>query len=338
MLIKDALIKGNNNFNLLRVFLASLVVYYHSFALFEKNGYYDPVTHYLSVVSTGGLAVKAFFFLSGMLVTNSLFKNSSPVHFLQSRAKRILPGYWFVIFISCLIIGPMLSSLKLHDYIYSPGVWDYFFNNLSFRTSYFLPGVFENSKYAFNGSIWTIPLEVKCYAVLLAISIMCRMTSNKISPLICILIIIMPLTPFRDWLFDSNNNPAVYMLAPCFSLGCIIALCREYSIPNPIFPALALISAFFINDVTLKSYMICFPFCILILYFFSSKLSLKIKMKSDPSYGMYLWAFPIQQIIANYITTNLFLGFSLSITASLIIGRLSWNYIEKPFLKNKRAL
>lgn len=337
MLIKEALTKENNNFNLLRIVLSSLVIVYHSFALFGSGAYVDPVKNYLHVVSTGGLSVKGFFFLSGMLVTNSLSKNSSPIHFLKSRAKRILPGYWFLIFISCFLIGPILSSLSVRDYLQSQGLWGYFFNNLSFNTSYFLPGVFEHSKYAFNGSIWTIPMEVKCYVALLALSIVCRLTSNRISPFISIMIIAMPMTPFRDWLLSSNNDPAIYMLAPCFSLGCLFALCKDYSVPSPVIPALALIGCFFIDDVMIKSYMVCFSFCVLILCIFSSRASLKLNVKNDPSYGMYLWGFPLQQMIATYITNNIFIGCLISLAVAFMAGNLSWKFIEKPFMKSKRA-
>lgn len=338
MLIKEALEKGNNNFNLLRIVLSSLVIIYHSFAIFGGNIYVDPIKNYFHVVSTGGIAVKGFFFLSGMLVTNSLSKSSSPIIFLKSRVKRIFPAYCFLILISCFLIGPIISILPMHEYFHDQGLWSYLFNNLQLNTAYFLPGVFEGSKYAFNGSIWTIPMEVKCYIVLLAISVACRLTSNKVAPVISLIVIFLPFTQLRDWLFLSNDDPAIYMLAPCFSLGCLFSLCKDYPVPPLPIPMFLIITSYFIGDFIIKSYILCFSFCVLILCIFSSKESLKFNIKNDPSYGMYLWSFPLQQIISFHITNNIFIGCLLSLVSSFIVGVLSWKYIEKPFMKNKRAI
>jgi len=333
MLIKEALLKENNNFNLLRIILASLVIMYHSLAIFPHSTFTDPVKKYFLVVSTGGLAVKVFFFLSGMLVTNSLIQKNSVFDFIFSRAKRILPAYFFVIITSCFLIGPIISNLNLYLYFKSEGLWSYLLNNLSFRTSFFLPGVFSESKYAFNGSIWTIPVEIKCYTLLISIYGLLRFFSIKLAITICFFAVALPLTPVRDVFFASGGDPAIYMLAPCFALGCTMSIFKDRIklIATPFLMVLLL--SLIVKNETAKSYLICFPFCILSIFIFTRKSIVKFRIRNDVSYGMYLWGFPVQQITYHYITDNVFLGCTLSFIISYFLGLASWIYIEKPFIK-----
>jgi peptidoglycan/LPS O-acetylase OafA/YrhL len=58
----------------------------------------------------------------------------------------------------------------------------------------------------------------------------------------------------------------------------------------------------------------------------------------DPSYAIYLWGWPIQQVLAKLFpgetsTVNFFLSAVLAIG----VGYLSWNVIEKPCIRLKHA-
>lgn len=332
MFVKDILGKKENNFNLLRVVLASMVIIYHSFAIFNDRAISDPIIKYLGVISTGGLAVKTFFFLSGMLVTKSLMNNGSFLRFVKSRLNRILPAYFCVILISALVIGPLISQLTYADYFSDKNTWLYIFNNFALNTAYLIPGVFIHSKFGFNGSIWTIPLEIACYSIL-AIYIISIKIMKMPNPLfLCLLVIIAPLTPLRDWLFNSNGASAIYMLAPCFALGCITAILKN-NLKVMFMPYFVLfLLGFFVDNNILKNYLFCFSFCMICLYLFTTKISKKIRIQDDVSYGMYLWGFPIQQIIANNVTTNLVLSCLASLVAAYLVGQVSWRVIEKPFI------
>jgi peptidoglycan/LPS O-acetylase OafA/YrhL len=55
----------------------------------------------------------------------------------------------------------------------------------------------------------------------------------------------------------------------------------------------------------------------------------------DFSYGTYLYAFPIQQILVSFFTLPFPVFLVLSLILSLFSGFLSWNLVEKWFLSSK---
>ncbi|MEH4266789.1 acyltransferase family protein [Klebsiella aerogenes] len=108
--VSNIIEKGNNNLDIIRLFAALSVVTYHSFAINPEWGLYDPTKSLFGHTSTGGVAVKIFFFISGLLVTNSLLTKKSSIEFIVSRALRIFPGLIFVTSTSALLIGLVISS------------------------------------------------------------------------------------------------------------------------------------------------------------------------------------------------------------------------------------
>ncbi|MEW9673274.1 hypothetical protein [Ammoniphilus sp. 3BR4] len=101
----------------------------------------------------------AFFVISGFLITQSFDRNPVLKNYLLSRMLRIFPGLIFAVLISTFILGPLVTSLPLNDYLKHPQTYNYMQGILLFLVQYVLPGVFEDNiyKHAVNGSICTIP-------------------------------------------------------------------------------------------------------------------------------------------------------------------------------------
>ncbi|WP_370600237.1 acyltransferase family protein [Pseudomonas nitroreducens] len=74
MLLSNVLRKENNNLDIFRVVAAVMVIYGHAYALLPVEGQRDIVGKLLVFDYSGSLAVKIFFFLSGLVVTNSLIE------------------------------------------------------------------------------------------------------------------------------------------------------------------------------------------------------------------------------------------------------------------------
>jgi peptidoglycan/LPS O-acetylase OafA/YrhL len=66
-----AIDRKNNNFNVIRLLAAILVIFGHSFYLFPTGGYNEPLVGLLKGNYTGILAVYIFFFLSGIFIVSS---------------------------------------------------------------------------------------------------------------------------------------------------------------------------------------------------------------------------------------------------------------------------
>jgi len=74
-----------------------------------------------------------------------------------------------------------------------------------------------------------------------------------------------------------------------------------------------------------------------LLYCASTPYMKRLRIKNDISYGIYLWAFPIQQVIASIFVASPYINMSISMIASSIFAYLSFKWIESPAMKiNKR--
>lgn len=161
MLLSNVLRKENNNLDVFRVVAAVMVIYGHAYALLPIEGQNDIVRKLLVFDYSGSLAVKIFFFLSGLVVTNSLILKKGVRQFLISRFFRIWPALAVVLAVMAFIFGPLLSTHSTLEYFSNTEVYEYFLRGLVMDLRYDLPGVFQNNAFkAVNGSLWSIPCEV----------------------------------------------------------------------------------------------------------------------------------------------------------------------------------
>jgi peptidoglycan/LPS O-acetylase OafA/YrhL len=345
--IEQFVTRDNNNLDLIRVLCAYFVIYAHAFALSPADGSNDILYKItlLGYVSFGGVAVKTFFLISGLLVTNSLLSNAKILNYIASRFFRVYPAYATTIIISALLIGPWLSNLSLGDYFSSKEVWIYITKTLRLDVQYNLPGVFSNNTLsAVNGSLWTIPMEIKAYFYLLLIylvSLLFGPYKRVFIALISIAILIEPFTPLKGHLVAKSDDPSIYLLYPFFSAGCLLAILKNKITTNA-FLALAIIAilTFFLIDDNASKTALFYVFSSMSLLYISSLTFVRMmKIESDISYGIYLWAFPIQQTIASLFIASPYINILLSIIISSVFAYLSFKLVENPAMKmSKRIL
>jgi len=344
--VSQFLQRGHNNLDLIRIACAFFVIYSHSFALSPAPGSNDILYSItlLGYVSFGGVAVKAFFLISGLLVTNSLLGNGNITHYIASRFFRVYPAYLVVIVAFALIIGPWLSSLSAGDYFLSRETRHYIIRTLKFNVQYTLPGVFShNTLTAVNGSLWTIPMEVKAYLYLLVIylvSLIFGPYKKVFIALISLAVLIEPFTPFKGVLISKSDDPSIYLLYPFFSIGCLLAIAKD-KITTTSFLMLAVIALllfFLIKDDLSKTALFYLFSSFLLLYLSSLSFINKINIKNDISYGIYLWAFPIQQTVASFIIASPYINILLSAVISSLFAYASFRLIERPAMQFGKKL
>jgi peptidoglycan/LPS O-acetylase OafA/YrhL len=335
MLLQNILKKGNNNLDFFRLIAACMVIFGHAYALLPGNGI-DPIGKLLRFDYSGSLAVKIFFFISGMLVTSSLIEKQNISKYISSRLLRIWPGLIVVLVITAFILGPLFSTLATSDYFSNPETYKYFFNTIIMQYQVTLPGVFTNHAIvAMNGSLWTIPLEVFAYILLGSIFVMGAML-KKTRPIILIasLFIIINQLFGSPILFSSvKNNLEIAMLGPCFAIGAIFAVFKEKIDMNPIAAVMLWIGYFIFRRVEFNYYFFYLAMFYTILFISSLKITKKLKLPFDPSYGIYLWGWPVQQIMIYYFSKyGIIFNQISSIIIAITIGCLSWILIEKKFM------
>lgn len=325
-------LKGReNNFDFIRFYAALAVIFSHSFKLSTPAE--DPLFNFSSGrVDFGTLSVAIFFTISGLLITQSFHRSSSTSRFIRARILRIYPALIITIGLTILLLGPLLTTLPITEYFRHPLVLKYIVNISAIKTQYFLPGVFENNLYAktVNGSLWTLPHEIACYASVLAIGLMLR---QKYTPAI----IALTFVSLLFWLTGISVN--IFY----FGIGSLAYLCREKIVLNKYLAILAL-TTFVINIYTNPNpYLgpiitgITFSYFLLFAGFIRTKSLKNFAKNGDFSYGLYIFAFPIQQTIAAKIPVlSPYAHFILSAIIAFIFSYASWHLVEKQALKLKK--
>jgi peptidoglycan/LPS O-acetylase OafA/YrhL len=289
------------------------------------------------------LAVYIFFSISGYLIFRSLNGSSSVWEYLRKRVLRILPGLTLVVLVAALLIGPAVSVLSVGEYFASPG-WVEYLRNIIFSPVYALPGVFESVPYpnAVNGSLWTLPAEFACYLlVILALAL-----PRKMRWIFCALAaaglgitgVIMTQTATRIVVYGSSLGDATGV-AVFFFAGALLA-----AVPAPkrwlrldfallLLAALTLCTMFAPEKAVFVSW-VAIPYAVLAFGFAETPLIRRAGRFGDPSYGMYLWGFPVQQLLVlAFPTMPMRFSILIVIASSVVLGYLSWHLLEKPALR-----
>lgn len=322
--------QSENNFDLLRLIAAIMVVWSHQFVVL---GHPQPEVHLVNGY-VGSFGVMIFFGISGYLNTKSLVRRKSATSFLASRATRLYPALVVCVFLT-IIMGALITSTP-HEY-FNVKTLRYLLNSTLFWLEVRLPGVFTENIYpeAVNNSLWTLPMEAACYIGLATIFQVGRF--GRYATLAPLLLVAISLLVFsstvrgltEDWLVNQDHAPRYYGVG--FLSGSLLAAFE--GIFNRTTAAIFLCSvatAFVLADQRLTAILLVLP----IIFISLGRLPSQRWMRPlvDVSYGTYLYAFPIQQLISN-TGLSFWLSFVISLFASLSFGLLSAILVERPALR-----
>ncbi|RJF98773.1 acyltransferase family protein [Noviherbaspirillum saxi] len=323
-----------NNFDFLRIVAAFLVLISHQYAL---NGLPEPA--FLNSMSLGTLGVLVFFSISGFLVSQSWRQDPHAIRFLAKRILRIWPGLAAVTLISACVLGPMVSTLQWQDYLHHPNLTDFLRNLKVVTIRYFLPGVFEENVYprAVNGSLWTIPLEVRCYLALLVVGCIGLMKHP--------LLVLLGLIGFTTYYFAVAPDPLNYQyhFGLFFFAGVCLDLFRNRWMQRPayLFLALGVLAAgCYLLGAGGAAFFLLIPVVVVAFGIRSTAVVKRAGRFGDMSYGIYIYAFPVQQTILWIVGKDFpfMQGLLLAAIATTVCAYLSWHLIERPALGLKRRL
>ena len=345
--IEESALRGTNNFNLLRLFAAALVLYSHSFHLLDRRGE-EPIGAWFAWFDASVLGVSIFFFISGFLVCRSWDTRRDPVRFLTARALRIAPGYWCVLLIVALILGPAVTTLPLTEYFREWDTWKYVVYGGVLHAQYLLPGVFEHAPApGVNGSLWTIPLEVALYLMLaiagsLGHSMVGRGARDRerwcVRPVMRELLVIVWLVLLVKIAFAG---PGYYKLAGYFLFGVACYRFRALCVLRLAATLLVVCAAIAFGRTWLGPVLMPLAIAHLVL---SVALHPALKMsrgwlhRNDYSYGLYLYGFPVQQTLVAAGMSMPMTLLAWALPATLGCAALSWHCVERPLLARKDAI
>ena len=331
----------NNNFTLIRIVLAWSVLYGHSFAVQPFLGIQDPLKAiFQGSTWIGAIAVNGFFAISGFLVAASLIKRGIVDYFI-SRILRIFPALIVCVSVSVFILGPLLTTLSMNDYFSHPKTWNYLGNALGIlKMEWVLPGVFtENARPSINGSLWSLTVETRCYLLLGALTYLGFRANKLIGNTLILTILAMGFISFETIPLVGDipkwSRPTLY-----FAIGVLLYLNRD-NVPLDYRIALIAIALGFLSFGE-NWFQYIFPPALIYLIFYLAYNTRPISTDTvvgDISYGIYIYAWPIQQIVAQTFPTQT--PYFNMVAASLIViplAWLSWHGVEKRVLDYKGVL
>lgn len=334
-------------FDHLRVGLAFAIMFWHSWGI--SYGLEWTKTTPNAIAAIVAVMLPMFFALSGFLVMGSALRLNNLRVFITFRVLRIVPALLTEITLSALILGPIITILPLREYFSNSDFWQYF-GNVVGRTRYFLPGVFVTStgQGAVNGSLWTVGPEILCY-IIISMFTLAAFLHRRALYLSAVLAFAVAAfvadwwdpTPFHEVL----PNRSIIL---CFLIGNLIYLYRDII---PFSPRGAL--ACFAASIALIFSALNYAAMHAAIYLAAAGLTyttvvigllnlprLPFFGTGDYSYGIYIYAFPIQQSLNYFFPDyrswwfNFFIAFPLTLTFAVA----SWHLIEKPTLQLRKVL
>ena len=336
----------DNNFNLIRVIAALAVLVDHSFAL--AIGSVNAQLFRISPnINLSSFAVDVFFVTSGFLVTASLLRRQNTIEFLWARALRIYPALLVMQFLTVFGLGLLLTTIPWTSYLVSDGTLKYLVKNAILVADLVpgLPGVFQSNPFSYgvNGSLWTLPYEIGMYAILASLwAVLCLVLGVgsrvvKITIVGCASAAVLLLVLCPVCTAHGVNLPRLFGMF--FSGAAAYVLKDRIVLSGPVFWSMMVIvpSATFLGEpVLFAAYVLALPYILLYLAYIPSGFVRKYNQLGDYSYGIYIYAWPVQQSIVSLVpdvsVPAMILG---SAGIAIVLAALSWHLIEQRALRLK---
>lgn len=325
-----------NALNSLRFMFATAVIVAHSFDIGGFEG--KPR---LGDFDLGQFAVVAFFVASGYLVTQSRERNSL-YRFAWARFLRIYPGFWVCLILTAFAFAPIAGSIR--------GGWNisdalsYVFRNVTIRIKQFnLGGTLAGAPYpgAWNGSLWTLYYELGCY-VLIGLFLCVRRFRQGwwVSGLFLLVTLTAILGRLGEFASFSGKFSQWQALIPFFLAGSVVYIHRYSISMSPMIFALACVIIIGSTAAGWGSVIAPLPLAYCVMWLGAELPQIVERIgdgKVDISYGMYIYAFPMQQLIvlAGVQRWGVTAMITLSVAATILPAALSWYLVEKPCLRLK---
>lgn len=338
----------SNGIGFLRLLFAVAVVWDHSNSLGGFTA--GPITR-LTHEGTheGYLAVGGFFVLSGFLITRSFGGSGGILPFLWHRFLRIFPGFWVCLIVSAFVLAPLIFFAEHRTFhgLFNPsdGPIGFVANNwflFVYQKTVGGPYFWLNQPYLLNGPLWTLRHEFACYLAVGVLGILGLLKRRILILIVCFELYIS--ASALAWKIGLHSTmwvvPRLFEMFAFFACGAAAYLFRDV-IPVRWSIAVAGTLLVLITLPTRAYEFALLPVFAYLTLFAAAKVPLKsFDRYIDLSYGVYLYAFPIQQLFATCRVNAL--GFSAyflsSLGAAMIFAVGSWFLVERPSLSLKSRL
>lgn len=332
--------RRNNSLNAVRLIMAIGVIFWHSYPLTGRDVDFAPLRQLLSEIWVDG-----FFAISGFLITGAWLSRPQVRHYVVNRALRILPAFYVCLIVTAVLVAPLgvflqggnwrglvASSAPLQYVVANLGVWMFQFDINGTPQGIPYPGTW-------NGSLWTLGWEVLCYMGILtlgALGLLKRAFTVPVLFVVALLGLVVSSLVEVPFIMEAGSRFAVMFLA-----GAMI-LQFQHRMPCS-WPIVAGASAITAGAMLLPDYRMiaALPWAYVVLSIGALVKYRPIGMKKwDVSYGVYIYAFPIQQllVLAGLTTAHPVLFGIVATVPTVVLALLSRWAIEIPAMKLRGPL
>lgn len=291
-----------------------------------------------------GLAVNLFFCISGFLILASA-QRVNIFSYVWRRFLRIFPGYWVAQLFVIIVAVPISYLLGTSQF-----AWDtekslgYFWENFNlYNLQFAIEGTQIGLPYqAWNGSAWTLWYEFVAYLCLIPLAYLPYVRKFQRTTITVAFVGSLLMYPILD---AADATTTMYWsfarLAPMFLAGSLLYVWGDYiKVRKPLVVVsviLTIILHYFYNVYLMNTLQLIFAYGVLGL---AAILKIYWGYKNDLSYGVYIYAFPVQQLFVAAGTASLGIALNTLLTLIVTMGLayLSWNFVEKPSLSLKRLV
>ncbi|MFV2022342.1 acyltransferase family protein [Micromonospora sp. LOL_023] len=357
---------ARNSFGLIRLLLAVGVLVAHAWPL----GYAQPSLGWAASAGQselGSLSVQGFFVISGFLVTGSALTHSV-VRFSWHRALRIFPGLWVCLLVTAFVVAPLVALYENRTlrgfWTHPEGPFAYLTTNwFASMEQYPIAGLLSSTPFgqlmggpsAFDGSLWSLRYELVCYVLIgiLSATAVVRRAPRALLVILLIgyLLIVRDLVTAPGWavrpvavgavgpfpLIGSFSSEWLLYLTFLFVLG---AAARRYMHRIPMDGRLAVLAAtLLVSSLLMGGFIVVgLPAYAYLLIYLGVALPgwlSRIGRERDYSYGVYIYAFPVQQVLAlvGVAEYGMPVYLALSVLGTLLFAVPSWHLVEKPAMR-----
>lgn len=324
----------DNHFNLIRIIAASGVLVSHAYPLSLGKSATQPLQPLLHGLSLGTVCVWIFFAISGFFITRSFDRKRSVTSFLTARVLRLFPALATVLAITILVAGIFLTVAP--PSLFWSATAEYFIRNMSlFDLQYTLPGVFVGNPDgpAINGSLWSLSYEVTCYTGVLVCGMLGLLGHRKaFASMTLVFLCVYAAT----MVFDLNTRiEQMARLGLPFLTGMVFYLWRrEIPLSWGVLGGVTFLSvAAWFTPLFLPVFAVSLSYAVFFAGYAQTPLLLNYNKLGDYSYGVYIYAFPIQQIAAQSGMTTPTSNIAVALPFTLICAILSWHVVESPAMR-----
>lgn len=334
----------NNSLNLIRLVLAAAVLVSHAFPLAGQGE--GPR---LAGETLGGWAVIGFFAISGYLITGSRLRTAFG-EYLTHRIARIFPAFLVCLVVTALAFAPVSyfrANGSLSGFFSTPNTpINYVFANSLLRMNdYSIAGTPSGVPYpgAWNGSLWTLYYEFLCYLIvgILACLVVVRRSPWGIA--VAFVVSVLVQANLGTVLEYTGHNQDVIFLAkllPYFLGGALVFMLKKWI---PLTWPIA-VSSFVVAGTTVLVWndwggQAAAPLFAVALLWLGSVIPAPVwTQRNDISYGLYVYAFPVQQLLATFGVHEhgMWIYILAAFPPTVALAMLSWFGVERPVMRRVR--